>query len=272
MVSNAGITMARMGMRVAAHSAVGDDRWGHLVRAEYQREGIDPRGIDQRGDWPTSVTVVMVDAAGRRSFVHSQGAPKAMDKADYLGALELFASSRAMLLGYYPLLPRLLDDLAEVLQAIRQTGCLTALDAAGGGGSMDPLRELLPHLDVYCPSLHEAQRQTGQREPRRILEGYRAAGADGFLGVKLGAEGALLSPAAGSWVTIPPVVPPGKVVDTTGAGDAFFAGLLTGLLRGDSPFDAGRLAAAAGARSVTAAGATTAAADLAGNRGLAGLA
>ena len=59
-------------------------------------------------------------------------------------------------------------------------------------------------------------------------------GAPGLLGVKLGSEGALLSPRAGQYERIAQVAAPGPVVDTTGAGDCFYAGLLTGLLRGMS--------------------------------------
>ncbi len=79
----------------------------------------------------------------------------------------------------------------------------------------------------------------------------------GVLGVKLGSKGALLSPAAGEYVSIDCVPPPGAVVDTTGAGDCFFAGLLTGLLRGLDIRQSGRLAAATGACCVTGFGATT---------------
>jgi len=116
--------------------------------------------------------------------------------------------------------------------------------------------EALPHLDVYVPSRDEAVHQTGQSDPRRIIEAYRACGGADLLGVKLGSKGALLSPAAGQYVEIAAATPPGPVVDTTGAGDCFLAGLLTGLLKGFDAQRAGRLAAATGACCVTGFGAT----------------
>jgi sugar/nucleoside kinase (ribokinase family) len=67
-----------------------------------------------------------------------------------------------------------------------------------------------------------------------------------------------LSPQAGEFVDVAPVKPPGEVVDTTGAGDCFYGGLLAGILRGLSVAEAGKLAAAAGACCVTGLGATTA--------------
>ena len=85
---------------------------------------------------------------------------------------------------------------------------------------------------------------------------YRACGAPGVLGVKLGAEGALLSLTDGEFIDINKVDPPGELVDTTGAGDCFYAGLLAGLLRGMTVDQAGRLGAATGACCVTAVGAS----------------
>lgn len=256
-VSNSGITMARLGRRVAAMSYVGADAWAELLRRRYAEEGLLSEGLLTHPTGATSTTAVLIDPSGERSFMHCVGAPKLLDRAAFLDQLPLFARSRWMLLGYYPLLPNLIADLAEVLAAIRNTGCRTALDAAGDGGELAPLLPVLPHLDLYVPSLAEARRQTGEDDPRKIVSVYRDAGAPGLLGVKLGSRGVLLSPAAGEYIDVAPTRPPGEVIDTTGAGDCFLGGLLTGLLLNMNPADAGRLGSATGACCVTALGATT---------------
>ena len=84
-----------------------------------------------------------------------------------------------------------------------------------------------------------------------MIAAFREAGAKGWLGIKLGSKGALLSPQPGEFIEVAAVKAPGAVVDTTGAGDCFYGGLLAGVLRGLSPADAGRLGAAAGACCVT---------------------
>jgi sugar/nucleoside kinase (ribokinase family) len=255
-VSNAGIAMARLGMKVAAFSFVGRDAWAAVVRSKYDAEGMDASHLMTHPTAGTSTTAVLIDPCGERSFAHHVGAPKLLKKQDFLDHLDLFASSRMAVVGYYSLMPNLESDLPEVFAAIHATGCKTALDAAGDGGGMQPLDRILPHLDVYLPSLNEAIHQTGETEPRRILSRFRSCGATGLLGVKLGSKGALLSPVADEFIAIDLVPAPSPVVDTTGAGDCFFAGLLVGLLRGMSPADAGRLGAATGACCVTGMGAT----------------
>lgn len=257
-VSNSGIAMARLGMRVAAFTYVGNDEWAEVIRHRYKVEGVDTSALLTHPTGATSTTAVLIDPSGERTFVHCVGAPRMLDKAALLGQLDLFAKSRAMLIGYYPLMTRLQNDLPEVFAAIRETGCLTAMDAAADGGTMDPLTKILPHLDFFLPSESEAQHQTGLHEPRAIIATYREAGAKGWLGIKLGSKGALISPSPGEFIDVPIVKAPGPVIDTTGAGDCFLGGVLTGVLRGLSPAAAGRLGAATGACCVTGLGATTA--------------
>lgn len=257
-VSNSGIAMARLGMRVAAFTYVGNDEWAEVIRHRYKVEGVDTSALLTHPTGATSTTAVLIDPSGERTFVHCVGAPRMLDKQALLGQLELFAQSRVMLIGYYPLMTRLQNDLPEVFAAIRETGCLTAMDAAADGGTMEPLAKILPHLDFYLPSESEAQHQTGLHEPRAIIAAYWEAGAKGWLGIKLGSKGALISPKPGEFIDVPAVKAPGPVIDTTGAGDCFLGGVLTGVLRGLSPAAAGRLGAATGACCVTGLGATTA--------------
>jgi sugar/nucleoside kinase (ribokinase family) len=270
-VSNAGTTLSRLGMQVAAFTYVGSDQWGDLLRARYQAEGIDTSCLLTHPTAPTSTTAVLIDQQGERSFLHAVGAPKLLDRQAFLSNLEFFARSRAMLLGYFSLLPNLQSDLPEVLAALKQVNCLTALDAAGTGGTLAELEPSLRYLDVYVPSYKEASHQTGLSDPEQIVAAFRAAGATGILGVKLGADGALLSDSVDRFVEVAAVTPPGAVVDTTGAGDSFMAGLLCGWLKGLTLDQAGRLAAACGARCVTGLGATTAMGDYASTATLAGL-
>ncbi len=255
-VSNTGVAMARLGMKVAAFTYVGNDDWAGVIRRKYEAEGIDAAFLMTHPTGATSTTAVLIDPTGERSFAHCVGAPKLMDKKSFLDHLNLFSKSRMCLVGYYSLMPNLESDLPEVFAAIRATGCQTALDAAGDGGALKPLDRILPHLDVFVPSRDEATHQTGHTDPQKILETFRSCGAPGLLGVKLGSKGALLSPAPGQYLEVSSVTPPGPVVDTTGAGDCFYAGLLTGLLRGMPVADAGRLAAATGACCVSGLGAT----------------
>jgi sugar/nucleoside kinase (ribokinase family) len=257
-VSNSGITLARLGMRVAAFTYVGNDEWAEVIRRRYGSEGIDTSHLLTHPERATSTSAVLIDPSGERSFLHCAGAPRMLDKPAMLERLDLFAKSRIVLLGYYPLMTRLQPDLPEIFAAIRAAGCLTALDAAGDGGTMDQLAPILPQLDFYVPNETEAAHQTGLTEPREMILAYRAAGASGWLGIKLGERGALLSPRPGEFIDVAVARPPGPVVDTTGAGDCFYGTLLAGVLRGLAPADAGRLAAAAGAFCVTGVGATSA--------------
>lgn len=270
-VSNAGIAMARLGMKAAAYSLVGDDPWAEVIRRHYVAEGLSAEHLVVRPDLATSTTAVLIAESGQRSFMHAVGAPKQIDRSFFLDKLSHFESSRALLLGYYPLLPNLIDDLAEVFAAVRQRDCLTALDAAADGGDLGPLAPVLPHLDVYVPSHNEAAHQTGEHDPEKIIATYRSEGATGIVGVKLGADGALLCDRSGNLVEVATVDAPGEVIDTTGAGDCFLGGLLTGLLRGMSVSEAGRIAAAAGACCVTGLGATAGCRDWNATARLAGL-
>ena len=255
-VCNSGTAMRRLGLRVAASSLVGDDLWGSVVRSRLTTEGIDTAGIEPHATLATSTTAVLIDPSGERSFAHHVGAAREIDLAFIRRQAAHFARSRMAVIGYFGLLPGLEPDMAAAVAAIRGMGCRVALETGGSGGALAAIQAALPHVDLFVPSLDEAVHQTGLTDPAEIIACYRRNGATGIVGVKLGARGTLLSPQPGELLEIPCVTAPGPVADTTGAGDSFLAGLITGLLRDMPPFDAGLLGAATAACCVTGLGAT----------------
>ncbi len=269
---NSGVTMARLGVRVGVLTYVGNDAWAPVVRKLMRDEHIHDELVLTHATGATSTTVVLIDHKAERSFFHCVGAPKLLDAQALLERFDALSRAKYVLLGYYSLMPNLESDLPEVFRKLRAAGCKTAMDAAGAGGTMQPLDRILPHLDVYVPSLAEAQHQTGKSDPKEIIRIYRGCGAPGILGVKLGKQGVMLSPKADEYLSIPIVEPPAPLVDTTGAGDSFYGGFLAGLIKGLPLDQAGRLGAAAAACCVTVVGGSTGGRDYATTSRLAGLA
>lgn len=255
-VCNTGIAMRRLGMRVAAASLVGRDLWGDVVRSRLDSEGIDTAPLESHPTLASSTTAVLIDADGERSFAHHVGAPAAIDLAFIQRMAGYFRRSRAAVVGYVGLLPALEPVLGEAIAVVKAAGCLVVLETGGSGGTLAQIGPALRHVDVYVPSLDEAIHQTGLNDPREIIACYRRQGAAGIVGVKLGARGSIVSGSADEIREIPCAAPPGPVVDTTGAGDSYLAGLVAGLVRGMPLHEAARLGAATAACCVTGVGAT----------------
>ena len=255
-VCNSGIAMRRLGLAVGAASIVGDDVWGGVVRRRLDAEGIAAAGVETHAFHATSSTAVLIDPSGERSFAHHVGACRAIDIAFLRRQTAAFSRARLVLLGYFGLLPALEPAIGEAVARLRGLGCQVALETGGSGGTLSAIAAALPNVDLYVPSLDEASHQTGLADAREIINCYRAHGAAGIVGVKLGSRGTLLSPRAGDFLEIPCVPAPGPVADTTGAGDSLLAGLITGMLHGMPLDEAGRLGAATAACCVTGVGAT----------------
>ncbi|MFZ4636877.1 MAG: carbohydrate kinase family protein [Pirellulales bacterium] len=261
-VCNTGVALRRLGAVVETAAVVGDDLWAGEIRARLAAAGVGVAGLESRAGAATSTTAVLIDSSGERSFAHHVGACALFDVAFLRRNAPLFARCRYAVLGYVGLLPALEPALAEAVDVLRRAGCRVVLETGGSGGSFDHVKAALPGIDVFVPSLDEARHHTGCHEPREIIACYRRHGAAGIVGVKCGSQGSVLSPSAGDVIDIPCARAPGPVVDTTGAGDSFLAGLVIGLLRGMPVAEAGRLGAATAACCVTQAGATAGLRDL----------
>jgi sugar/nucleoside kinase (ribokinase family) len=249
---NTATALHRLGLSASVAGKVGEDAFGDFLLELLDGRELERAGVVRDPETPTSATVVLVDNAGERTFLHLPGANGAL-RADELDR-ELLYAGRVLHVGGALVMPALDGEpTAALLEEAGARGVRTSLDtvfdATGRWARIEPC---LPHLDLFTPSLPEAQGITGESDPARAAAWLRRRGVR-EVALKLGPDGSYVSGEHGEGFVAPAAV---DAVDGTGAGDAFVAGLLYGKLAG-WPLDvAARLANAAGALATTAVGAT----------------
>jgi sugar/nucleoside kinase (ribokinase family) len=255
-VCNTGVAMARLGMKVAAAGLVGNDVLGAAVTERLNHAGLDTSAVFSTDKAQTSATIVAVEPGGERVFFHTPGATTLLDAAALRKCLPVFAQCKWVQIGYFGLLPALTPNLPALLRELRAAAPHTkiALDTVNPPADRELLEPILPHLDLFAPSRTEAAALTGESEPAKMVAVFRRRMKQGLIGIKLDAQGCYLDD--GSRAVFIPAYSV-NVVDTTGAGDTWFGGLLTGLCKGMNLEQAGRFANRAAADCCTALGAST---------------
>lgn len=133
--------------------------------------------------------------------------------------------------GYF-VLPGILDDkFSDYLNRAQELGIITSLDVVGSPrmDKPDSLWSCLSKLDIFLCNEYEGRRLSGEKDPVKISEFFHSFGTRNVI-IKLEPEGCWLSfdgyteRISGRKV---------DVVDTTGAGDGFAAGLLSALAKGN---------------------------------------
>jgi sugar/nucleoside kinase (ribokinase family) len=252
---NAGAVLARLNTPVSLVGRIGDDSLGGLVRQQIEK-WASRISLARDTNLPTSAVVGHVFADGNRSFIYSPGASAAFDASDLNLEEEKAQGSQALHLGYAFLLPKLDGrPMLEVFQHAQKLGLLTSLDVSHfSGPDWQALRHLLPAIDVFCPNSMEAAAITGETQPEAAAEVLFKSGVRQFVAIKGGHQGSYARSAKGGGIVFPPHAV--EVVDSTGAGDAYIAGLLAAWHRGLDWYEAARIANAVGALAVTKQGAT----------------
>ncbi len=170
---------------------------------------------------------VSVSVMEDRTFYSYKGSNERLD--EYLSSPGLIDQLRKAAHVHFavPLERRIAQALLPQLKA---AGCTVSLDVGWQpewylqSENLQTCRE----IDYFLPNRKEAEYLTGKEHPEEVLLGLEALGFTHVV-VKLGAEGAAIH-TNGSMLHVPS--PPTCVVDTTGAGDAFDAGLIDALLDG----------------------------------------
>jgi sugar/nucleoside kinase (ribokinase family) len=251
--SNAAVDLARLGVQVGVVGCVGGDIFGRFVAETLAAAGVDVSDIHTVEGVETSGTLIINVQGEDRRFVHTRGANAHLRVADI--PLDRLRAAKVLYVGGY-LLMTALDphELAALFRTARAMGVKTVLDIVlpGPGDHWPLLVPLLAETDVFLPNQDEAAVITGLADPLAQAERFRAAGARTVV-ITCGHAGSVL---VSEQERLRAPVFPVEYRGGTGSGDAFDAGYIVGLLRGEDAAGCLRWGSAIGASCVRSISAT----------------
>ncbi|MFC9243836.1 adenosine kinase [Streptomyces sp. NPDC057136] len=227
--------VSALGLRTHHLDMIGDDDAGDLVRALHRDRGIALTEVPLPGGTKRAVNLVGPD--GRRLSLYDDSRSREEDRLPPATVRALAVASRhAHVSITYPC--------AFALPELRAAGVTVSTDLHNWDG-----------VNVYHePFAYEADivflSTTTLADTERTMHQVVERGRADVVVATAGAEGAYLL-VDGELSHIPAVTPPGPVVDSNGAGDAFAAGFLFGRLTGEPPRRCALYGAVAGAHACT---------------------
>ncbi|MBW4022645.1 MAG: ribokinase [Proteobacteria bacterium] len=249
--SNQAIAAARLSAPVQFLAKIGRDEFGAMARGIYEMEGVGTSFLFESADAPTGAAAIIIDdRAGENAIIVVPGAAAMLSTAEIDLAGEAIGRAAVFLTQLEVPLPLVAHGLTEA----RKRGVTTILNPAPAF-ALD--RDLLALVDILTPNETEAAMLSGlpvttPEEAERAADVLIGRGA-GAVVVTMGAAGALLR--RDGRTVMAPAVRAGAVVDTTGAGDSFNAGIAVALSEGRRLEDAIGFACAVAGLKVTRAGA-----------------
>jgi sugar/nucleoside kinase (ribokinase family) len=219
-----------LGRSATLFARVGDDPLGRVLTGSFAGPAALGVVVDEKR--PTGTCIVLVSPDGERTMVPSAGANAALSVGDLVPSA--FVAGRWLHLSGYTLFGEARDTGRHALALARAAGMSISVDAASAApiasvGAETFLGWIGVGLLLFA-NLDEARELSGVSDPAECAR--RLASRLGSAVVKLGAAGAVWSD--GTVVEFAPAEST-TVLDTTGAGDAFAAGMVARLTRGADP-------------------------------------
>ncbi len=244
--SNQTVAAARAGADVMFITKLGKDDFGDRALAMYAKEGVTVRA-EQVTDNSTGAAYIFVqDGTGANAIIVVAGAAGTISVSDVEQNRDAIENAAVFMTQLEQPVPAALRG----LEIARAAGVTTIFNPAPAAPLDDAIYKL---CDYVTPNESEASMLTGVEvtdiaSARKAAEVLLDKGVGAVL-ITLGGNGSLLHTRQASLHI--PIFSAGKVVDTTGAGDAFNGGFAAALARGDSPEVAARFGSATAGISVT---------------------
>ena len=242
---------AQMGVPAGLFGFQGDDRYGAMIRDEMDRHGIDRSAIRVLEGRASGFSVVNVATDADRAIYMARALTAETTAADVETHFADYIRSAAMVTTEISQLP--LDAVIAVMRIAREAGVPTVLDVdvppdfaidVAGLGSAGDFEEALRLADVVKPAKAAALQIVTAGSSEERAEGIFNRYGARLVAITEGAQGSVVTDGK---QTIRTPAKPVEARDTTGAGDAFLGGLISGLFHGLTLQDTAALANACGA-------------------------
>lgn len=230
--ANTAVGLARLGLKTGFIGKVSDNREGKLLLNDFKRQNVDVDGIIVSKEGRSGAAMGYVDTKGDRALYVDPGVNDSLE----LKEIDLkYAGNTAFLhltsfVGEKPFKAQ--KELVRRLRDVRISFDPGELYVRKG---LTVLKLMIERSFVMLPSENELKLLTG----KKYDEGSKVLIKKGvsIVAVKLGERGCYVTNGKESYLVEPYKV---KVVDTTGAGDAFCAGFLYGLIKNKDLYECGR--------------------------------
>lgn len=223
-VASTMVGLQRLGLSTSYAGRFGSDAAGDIGIRSLADEGVDTEFAERISEASTQIAFIIVDeASGERTVIWKRDQKLAYSPDD----APLDAARDCRILHITP------HDAAACIamaQAAKEAGAYVSIDI---DNVFDGIDSLLPMVDIFVASADFPERLTGIDSLERSLAELSQTYGFRLTCATLGSQGSILL-ADTKIIRTPGFDVPGGCVDTTGAGDAFRAGLLYGILSGGS--------------------------------------
>lgn len=259
--ANQSIIISRLGAKVALVSTIGGDGFGKILLEMLTQMGgeLDISHIAVEPEDTTGVAAMLVRPDGQRNFCINRGSQLKFGMRHI--EEDLVQRAKIVSIGGMMSLPGFDGKgTEEFFRKAKESGAITVADTKKDlwGIGLQGIQKTLLYTDYFFPSLEEAKEVSGANTVETMAEVFLNAGA-AHVGIKLGGDGCYFKDRKREFY-LPAY--PCRVVDTTGAGDNFMSGFITGLLHGWDEKTCCRFASAAGAICTSSIGPNTAVTSL----------
>ncbi len=217
---NQAIAIARLGGKVSFISKLGKDDYGKLALDTLKKNKIDTNQIIERDELQTGVAGIMVEkSTGKNAINVITGAPSTFTNEDLKSKIEIIKNSKIFLTQLE--IPK--EVTLNCLKIAKESNVLTILNPAPAS---ELSKDFFDYIDYFTPNETEAEFYTGiqitnQNEAKQASKKLLNLGIKKVI-ITLGEKGLFYSDGKDDiFLKAIPV----KVIDTTGAGDAFNGGL-----------------------------------------------